>query len=61
MDVTEYLGADIYVVVDCDDLGKVIVRTAVESEVGAGDHLGLQFHANKLHFSDANGHFVLLS
>ncbi|WP_028021565.1 ABC transporter ATP-binding protein [Enterovibrio calviensis] len=55
IDVTEYLGADIYLVVDCGELGKVTVRTDGESEVRAGDPIGLQFHANKLHFFDANG------
>ncbi|WP_407333287.1 ABC transporter ATP-binding protein [Enterovibrio sp. 27052020O] len=55
IDVTEYLGADIYLVVDCGELGKLTVRTDGESEVAAGDHVGLQFHANKLHFFDANG------
>ncbi|WP_251880981.1 TOBE domain-containing protein [Grimontia kaedaensis] len=55
VDVTEYLGADIYVVVDCGELGKITVRTDGESEVRAGDNVGLQFHTNKLHFFDAEG------
>ncbi|EOD78261.1 Various polyols ABC transporter, ATP-binding component [Grimontia indica] len=55
VDVTEYLGADIYVVVDCGELGKITVRTDGESEVRAGDNVGIQFHTNKLHFFDAEG------
>ncbi|KXF82302.1 ABC transporter ATP-binding protein [Enterovibrio coralii] len=61
VDVTEYLGADIYVVVDCEELGKVTVRADGESEVKAGDKVGLQFHANKLHFFDAKGTAILAS
>ncbi|WP_306456060.1 TOBE domain-containing protein [Grimontia marina] len=55
VDVTEYLGADIYVVVDCGELGNITVRTDGESEVRAGDNVGLQFHTNKLPFFDAEG------
>lgn len=55
VDVTEYLGADIYVVVDCGELGRVTVRTDGESTVKAGDNVGLRFHTNKLHFFDADG------
>ena len=55
IDVVEYLGADCFVVVDCGDLGQIMVRTGGDSEVKPDDMIGLVFNAEKLSFFDADG------
>lgn len=53
--MTESVFVNIYVVVDCGELGKITVRTDGESDVKAGDQIGLSFHTNRLHFFDSKG------
>ncbi|MBE1275692.1 hypothetical protein [Enterovibrio baiacu] len=53
--MTESVFVNIYRGVDCGELGKITVRTDGESDVKAGDQIGLSFHTNKLHFFDSKG------
>ncbi len=55
VDVSEYLGADMFLIVDCGSLGKITVRTDGETSVRPGEQIGLEFNADKLHFFDADG------
>lgn len=55
VDITEYLGADIYLIVDCAEIGKISVRVDGETEITAGDAVGLTFENAKTHFFDKNG------
>ncbi len=55
IDLVEYLGADVYLIVDCGPLGKLTVRTDGESTMLAGQTVGLEFLPAKLHFFDGNG------
>ncbi|MBO6604481.1 MULTISPECIES: ABC transporter ATP-binding protein [Paracoccaceae] len=55
VDVTEYLGADAYLIVDCGASGKLTVRTDGETSLRPGDPIGLTFEDRKLHFFDADG------
>jgi len=55
VDVTEYLGADTYLIVDCGDAGKLTVRTDGKTEVAPGQEIGLDFSAAALHYFDDGG------
>ncbi|MGF1706715.1 hypothetical protein [Enterovibrio baiacu] len=56
--MTESVFVNIYRGVDCGELGKITVRTDGESDVKAGDQIGLSFHTNKLHFFYSKGLFA---
>ncbi|WP_224813982.1 ABC transporter ATP-binding protein [Hasllibacter sp. MH4015] len=56
VDVAEYLGADIFLIVDCGAAGKLTVRIDGESTLRPGDRVGLHFTPDKRHFFDASGH-----
>lgn len=58
VDITEYLGADIFLVVDCGDIGKVSVRVGGETEIAPGDTVGLTFENVKTHFFDEQGQAI---
>lgn len=55
VDVAEYLGADIFLIVDCGAAGQLTVRTDGESALRPGDEVGLSFTPEKRHFFDADG------
>lgn len=55
VDVTEYLGADVYLVVDCGASGKLTVRADGESTLSPGETIGLHFIPEKQHFFDDKG------
>ena len=55
VDVLEYLGADTYVVVDCDNAGQITVRVQGEASVSPGDAVGLSFKTSKLRYFNENG------
>lgn len=55
VDVAEYLGADIFLIVDCGAAGRLTVRTDGESSLRPGDTVGLSFNAEKRHFFDTAG------
>jgi multiple sugar transport system ATP-binding protein len=55
VDLVEYLGADVFLIVDCGAVGKVTVRVDGDSDVRMGEQVGLRFVAKRLHFFDENG------
>lgn len=55
VDVTEYLGADTFLIVDCAGHGKLTVRTDGETPLKPGDRIGLGFPADRVHYFDADG------
>jgi multiple sugar transport system ATP-binding protein len=55
VDLVEYLGADIFLIVDCGAVGKVTVRVDGDSSVRMGEQVGLRFVAKRLHFFDESG------
>jgi len=55
VDIVEYLGADSFVVVDCGPLGKLTVRITGDTDLTAGDSVGLGFDAPSLNFFGADG------
>lgn len=55
VDITEYLGADIFIIVDCGDIGKISVRVDGETEISPGDAIGLTFKNTKTHYFDKKG------
>ncbi|MEO0544501.1 MAG: sn-glycerol-3-phosphate ABC transporter ATP-binding protein UgpC [Pseudomonadota bacterium] len=55
VDVVEYLGADCFVILDCGDLGQLTARVAGETELRAGDLVGISMPDHRLHFFDEAG------
>ncbi len=58
VEVAEYLGADIFLFVDCGPLGVVNVRVDGGAGHRVGDQVGLAFDADRLHFFGEDGHAV---
>ena len=56
VDVIEYLGADTFVVVDCDRLGALTVRVPGDVGLAHGAGVGLAFAPEHCHFFDGHGH-----
>ncbi|WP_316860450.1 sn-glycerol-3-phosphate ABC transporter ATP-binding protein UgpC [uncultured Cohaesibacter sp.] len=55
VDIVEYLGADMHLLVDCGSLGAVGIRLEGDAKMEPGDKVGLIFNPDKLHFFDADG------
>jgi multiple sugar transport system ATP-binding protein len=55
VDVTEYLGADTYVIVDAGPLGRITLRSHGDDDIRPGTPVGLVFPPDQLHFFDASG------
>ena len=55
VDVVEYLGADTFLVVDCDHLGALTVRISGDVRFTPGTSVGLGFEADECHFFDGEG------
>ena len=55
IDVVEYLGADIYVVIDAGPLGMLTVRRPGDEALVPGDLTGLSFAPERISFFDAEG------
>ncbi|MEO0911781.1 MAG: TOBE domain-containing protein [Pseudomonadota bacterium] len=55
VDVTEYLGADTYLIVDTGAPEKITVRAPGGIDVTAGAEVGLGFHPDRRHFFDGGG------
>jgi multiple sugar transport system ATP-binding protein len=55
VDVTEYLGADTYLIVDCGDVGKLTVRSEGDTPLKPGEEISLSFQPDRLHFFDEGG------
>ncbi|WP_371154716.1 ABC transporter ATP-binding protein [Jannaschia sp. 2305UL9-9] len=58
VDVTEYLGADTYLIVDCGEAGKLTVRTDGTTDLKPGQQIGLTISQAPLHYFDADGQRV---
>ncbi len=50
IEVTEYLGADVMLYVNCGELGVLTVRHVGDIDVHPGQTLGLRFDQSRLHF-----------
>ena len=50
IEVTEYLGADVMLYVNCGELGVLTVRHVGDIDVHPGQTLGLRFDESRLHF-----------
>ena len=55
IDVIEYLGADSFLFVDCEDLGIITVRVDGSREFNLGEMLNLEFRTENTHFFDSSG------
>lgn len=55
VEVVEYLGADIFVFVDCGPLGVINARIEGSAQVKIGEPVGLTFAAENLHFFGSDG------
>ena len=55
VEITEYLGADTYVVADAGTAGTVTVRVAGDTDLRPGDAVGLGFDPARTHFFDQDG------
>ncbi|UWQ17487.1 ABC transporter ATP-binding protein [Jannaschia sp. M317] len=58
VDVTEYLGADTYLIVDCGEAGKLTVRTDGTTDLRPGQTIGLDFSNAPLHYFGADGNRI---
>ncbi|WP_293575494.1 TOBE domain-containing protein, partial [Phaeobacter sp.] len=58
IEVVEYLGADMFVIVDCGFEEKVTVRLGGDTQINAGARVGLYFAPEKLQFFDAAGQTI---
>ncbi|MCY4151783.1 MAG: ABC transporter ATP-binding protein [Aestuariivita sp.] len=55
VEVSEYLGADVMLFVQCDQLGLLTVRHVGDTDVRAGQRVGLQFDESRTHFFNQAG------
>ncbi len=58
VDVVEYLGADTFILFDCDDAGPINVRISGESDLTVGQSVGLSFDPSRTVFFDDAGNRV---
>ncbi|QKV20079.1 ABC transporter ATP-binding protein [Oricola thermophila] len=58
VEVTEYLGADTYLYLDCGEAGQLVVRTDDAPADIRGRTVGLSFDPARLHFFDSEGRVV---
>jgi len=54
IDIVEYLGADLYLVIDCGPDRSITVRVSSKQLLSVGEKVGLKFNASELHYFDAN-------
>ncbi|MCY4306409.1 MAG: ABC transporter ATP-binding protein [Aestuariivita sp.] len=55
VEVSEYLGADVMLFVECEKLGLLTVRHVGDIDVKAGQNVGLHFDESRTHFFNAEG------
>lgn len=55
IEVVEYLGADIFLFVDCGPLGVINVRVEGSKSYSVGKQIGLDFDHQRLHFFGEDG------
>ncbi|WP_108260110.1 ABC transporter ATP-binding protein [Mangrovicoccus ximenensis] len=58
VDVTEYLGADAYVIADCGPLGRITLRTGGDDAIAEGTRIGLAAPPERIHRFDAQGQAI---
>lgn len=58
VDVLEYLGADTFVIIACEDAGQVTVRVTGDTELRPGAAVGLSFATGKRHFFGDDGNAI---
>ena len=58
IDVTEYLGADTFLILSCGDAGQVTVRVNGTTSLAPGDQVGLQVEEGQFHFFDGEGQAI---
>ncbi len=58
IDLVEYLGSDTFAILECSGVGRLTVRLSGEANVSIGDHCGMNFHDQKVHFFNKDG-FIL--
>ncbi len=58
VEVSEYLGADVFLFVDCGPLGVINVRVDGGARLDVGEKIGLQFAPDRLHFFGDDGQAV---
>ena len=58
VEVVEYLGADTFILLNCGTAGPMSVRVFGESDLKAGDTVGLLFEPTRLSFFNASGDAV---
>ena len=58
VDLTEYLGADTFLIVDCGAAGKLTVRVHGDSRLKAGAPCGLSFGSENCHFFGSDGRAI---
>ena len=55
VDVLEYLGADTFVILNCEDAGQITVRVSGNSTLRPGDSVGLHISNDLLHAFNSDG------
>ena len=55
VDVLEYLGADTFVILNCEDAGQIAVRVNGNSTLRPGDSVGLRISNDLLHAFNSDG------
>ncbi|MEM9205676.1 MAG: ABC transporter ATP-binding protein [Pseudomonadota bacterium] len=55
IEVSEYLGSDVFLYIDCGDVGRLVVRAPGETDLPIGSTTGLSFPAEKTYFFDREG------
>ena len=55
VDVLEYLGADTFVILNCEDAGQITVRVNGHSTLRPGDSVGLRISNDLLHAFNSDG------
>lgn len=60
IDIVEYLGADLFLVIKTDLSTPLTVRVSSKHQLSVGDTVGLRFNTQELHFFDVEGQRVAL-
>ncbi len=55
IDLVEYLGADSFILVNCEVLGKINIRVKGQSQYPLDSKVGLKFDNSQIHFFDSKG------
>jgi len=58
VEVSEYLGADVMLYVDCGELGILTVRHVGDIQLAPGEKVGLRLDQTRTHFFDAEDHAI---